>query len=285
MAELADDEKLLAIEVPEGGKPGDKLNVKAPDGRIYEIIIPSGVGAGDRVNVIVKVPPQEEGLPIANPVDGVNANGDQHHEPISDQPPVRPPRAKTDSKSVAASAGAAGAGAVAGALVLGVITGPVTAAVLVGGGVMYATTQDNSVGEGARQVGAKTADAAGYAYDKAVEYKVVDKTKAAASATYSKAKEINEEYDLTGKTKRAAAATYSKAKEINEEHKLTEKVSSAASSVASKAKEVNAEYDISGKASAAAATTAMAAVSLFGKAKEAMNSARRDSEASRPSQS
>jgi hypothetical protein len=279
MSDLADDEKLLAIEVPEGGKPGDKLNVKAPDGRIYEIIIPSGVGPGDRVNVIVKAPPQEEGLPIANPVDDGNGNDDQ-----SDQHPVRPPRTKTDSKSVAASAGAAGAGAVAGALVLGVITGPVTAAVLVGGGVMYATTQDNSLGEGARQVGAKTADAAGYAYDKAVEYKVVDKTKAAASATYNKAKEINEEYDLTGKTKRAAAATYSKAKEINEEHKVTEKVSSAASSVASKAREVNAEYDISGKASAAAATTAMAAMSLFGKAKEAVNSARRDSETSRPSE-
>ena len=45
---------------------------------------------------------------------------------------------------------------------------------------------------------------------------------------------MNEKYDISGKTKAAASATASKAKEINNEYDLTGKAARGASAVASK---------------------------------------------------
>ena len=48
---LAPDEMLLAVKAPDG-KPGTKLNVSSPDGRIFEVIVPPDSAPGSVINVI-----------------------------------------------------------------------------------------------------------------------------------------------------------------------------------------------------------------------------------------
>ena len=277
MADLKDDEMLLAVKVPANGTPGMALNVSAPDGRVFEVVVPPNTPPGSTINVLVKKAPptyEESGLPVATAVPGMESAPTVKEGGPSETEGAAPgPREKIDSRSTAAAAGAAGAGAIAGAVVLGGLTGTLVAATLVGGAAMYATTQDGKVGDVVRTAGAKTADAAGAAYDYAKEHKVVDKAKAAATATAVKAKEINDEYDLTGKAKAGASAVAHKAAEVNEKYDITGKVASATSSMATKAAELDKEHNITGKAATAAVSAGMGAMSLFGKAKDAMNKA------------
>lgn len=290
MADLKDDEMLLAVKVPSNGTPGMVLNVSSPDGRVFEVVVPPNTPPGSTINVLVKKPPptqEEAGLPVAVSVPAasggmeaaaptVKESGDAGDAP---EGAARGPREKVDSRSTAAAAGAAGAGAIAGAVVLGGITGTLVAATLVGGAAMYATTQEGKAGEIARAAGAKTADAAGAAYDFAKEHKVVDKAKAAAVATAAKAKEINDEYDLTGKAKAGASAVANKASEMNEKYDITGQVASATSKVAAKAAEIDKEHNLTGKAATAAVSAGMGAMSLFGKAKEAVSKAAAEQQA------
>ena len=301
-AHLELDEMLLGITVPEETKVGDIINVAGLDGRVFSIQVPVGCKPGSQLNVVVKKPESTEGGVGGPPLDDVGPPTVELEalgvapvdSPLSSEVVEEPKdRSPTDSRSVAAAAGAGAAGAVVGAVVLGAVTGPAVAAVVVGGAAVYGTTRDDNIGETIRNVGAKTADAAGYVKDKADEYHVVEKAKAGASAAVAKAKEVNEKYDVTGKTKAAASATYAKGKEINEEYDLTGKAARGASAVASKAKqvneeydltgkaaragsaalgkvsEINSEYDISGKAAAAGSSALMAGLSVFQKAKAA----------------
>ena len=68
MADLKDDEMLLAVKVPSNGTPGMVLNVSSPDGRVFEVVVPPNTPPGSTINVLVKKPPptpEEAGLPVA----------------------------------------------------------------------------------------------------------------------------------------------------------------------------------------------------------------------------
>lgn len=282
---LAADEMLLAVKVPADATPGQSLNVSSPDGRIFEVQVPPGSTPGSTINVIVKKPPpsaDEAGLPVATSVfsnDGPTIREGAAPPDMESEPGDVQKREKVDSRSTAAAAGAAGAGAIVGAVVLGGLTGPLVAATMVGGAAMYATTTDGQAGEAVRTIGAKSADAAGYIYDKAEEHQVISKMQSAASATAAKAKEINDEYDLTGKAKAGASAAANKAAEVNEKYGITDKAAAATAKVAAKAAEVDKEHNISGQAAAAAVSAGMGAMSLFGKAKAAVSKAAADQNA------
>lgn len=177
---LAPDEMLVQVVMQAHHRTGDRLNVSAPDGRVYEVVIPVGVNVGDPINVIVKK--KEEGGIAAGAGDGPEQ--------------ARVPRTKTDPASFSAVAGATGAGVVAGSvLVGGLIVGPV----LVGGAVLVGAQRTDKVGTAVRNAGAKVVDGMNYVGDKAREYQVYDKAKAAGAATYTAAKDMNEKYDITGK--------------------------------------------------------------------------------------
>ena len=174
---LAEDEQLVSVSVPVGYTAGDTLRVSAPDQRVYEVVVPVGINPGGQINVIVK-----------------KSVEDRPSSVIGEEP--------TSSNSYVAVGGAVGAGAIVGSVVIGgLITGPV----LVGGAVLYGATRRDSVGDAVRSAGAKVVDSARYVHSKAKEYKVVEKTKAAASATYSAAKDVDQKYDISGKA--AAAGT------------------------------------------------------------------------------
>ena len=121
MADLKDDEMLLAVKVPSNGTPGMVLNVSSPDGRVFEVVVPPNTPPGSTINVLVKKPPltpEEAGLPVAVSVPAasggmeaaaptVKESGDAGDAP---EGAARGPREKVDSRSTAAAAGAAGAG-------------------------------------------------------------------------------------------------------------------------------------------------------------------------------
>ena len=58
MVRLRRDEILLTVTIT-SEQPGDSLNVKAPDGRLFTVTAPEGVHEGSVLNVVVKKPPPE----------------------------------------------------------------------------------------------------------------------------------------------------------------------------------------------------------------------------------
>ena len=107
------------------------------------------------------------------------------------------------------------------------IAGPVVGLVLAGGAAIAASA-DPSVSGVAGQVAVSTGKVAVSVGKAAVEadkkYSFMEKSKAAASAAFEKAKKIDEQHHLSQKAASAASTAYSAAKEFDQKHHVVEKV-------------------------------------------------------------
>eukprot|EP01041_Mallomonas_annulata_P000788 gene788-1527_t len=193
-------EQVLEIVIPQGVRPGSKLNVPVGDGRTYEIIVPDNVSPGDHINVVIP---------------SIDVTTEEN---VSSQTP-------TTMTSSSIALGAAAAGGILATLVVGPVTG-----IIVAGVALYATTRNDAVGDVARATGAAT----NVVYDKAVQaekkYSITDRLMSAGSATIKKAKEIDNEYKIADKTKSALSQIATQAKEIDEKYEITSKASKAVAS-------------------------------------------------------
>jgi hypothetical protein len=194
------NELVLSVQIPRGKRPGEKLTVSAPDGRLFEIIIPNGTREGDVINVVV---------------DG-NVTGNS--TTVANETQTRSIVTPTDPKSGRAALAAAAAAAVTGAVLVGPITG-----VCVAGAALYATTRDDEIGDATRKAGA----AACLAYDKAKEAGVFDKLAEAGRKTLQKAHELNDEYKITDRISETA-------RQIENEHHVSDRLAAGAAAVVAK---------------------------------------------------
>lgn len=91
------DEQVMAVVLPVGSEPGQKLNIQLDDGRVFEIITPEGTSPGQTINVVV---PNNVSGEVVESVDATSA---------------APKEYSNNSKTIGVAAGAA----IVGTLVLG----------------------------------------------------------------------------------------------------------------------------------------------------------------------
>ena len=179
---MSTNEMILNITLPPDASAGQRLNVAAPDGRIFQIVIPNGCQGGETMNVVVEgnVAGGSTTYPVEQPSSHAAAGA-----------------AVAVSASRRAMLGAAAAAAIAGTVLVGPATG-----VCVAGAALYATTREGYIGDAARGVGSVFVDAV----DAAKKSEMFAKLKTAGTQTLHRASTLNQGYQLTERASAAASA-------------------------------------------------------------------------------
>jgi len=256
-----DDSMVLQVTLPPDSVCGQLVTVSSPDGRLFEISVPEGVRPGDKINVVVqkqtsqhdKVPSAPEdnsrsdasAPPIGEGHGNVN-NYRSNEEEINEGNEASGEESHTDPRSVAAASGATVGGIIVGCILLGPVVGTVVGGTLIGASTLYASQRSDGVGETLRYGGAITADAASFTYRKAKEYKVVETVKETTSTLFSAANEVNREYKITDTIKSTASSAYNGIKDVNEQHDITGKISGAFTATGQRLSEIDNTYNVSG---------------------------------------
>jgi len=237
---LEDDSMVLQVTLPPDSVCGQLVTVSSPDGRLFEISVPDGMRPGDKINVVVQK--QADGNKVPSSPAEENTNSSASAPPLNES---ENSEESTDPRSVAAASGATVGGIIVGCILLGPVVGTVVGGTLIGAGTLVASQRNDGVGETLRYGGAITADAASYTYRKAKEYKVVETVKETTSTLFSAANEVNREYKITDTLKSTASSAYNGIKDANEQHDITGKISGAFTATSNKVSEIDNDYNIS----------------------------------------
>mmetsp|Transcript_4557 Transcript_4557/g.6569 ORF Transcript_4557/g.6569 Transcript_4557/m.6569 type:complete len:176 (+) Transcript_4557:128-655(+) len=87
--------EFIAVTLPEGVSPGDKIHVKAPDGRLNEIIVPPGMYPGSTFTVQFSDSPQpmqkqdEPEINLNQPIGEPDINLNQPYVPMATAQPTQ----------------------------------------------------------------------------------------------------------------------------------------------------------------------------------------------------
>ena len=117
--------------------------------------------------------------------------------------------------------------------IAGCLTGGFTCSLICATGCIYAAKQEGTVGDIARACGSSAIKANVMAREVDNEHQVVDKSKQAAAAVWSKAKDLNREHKIVEKTKDCVVSGVKAGVEFSREHKLVEKTAQGIGKVVS----------------------------------------------------
>jgi hypothetical protein len=98
------EQKTIKITIPNGVKPGNKINVNLPDGRKLSITVPKGMKPGNKMTVNYEQTVAAPRVPVATPIATPIATPVVHHAPPPPPAPPAPPLSPPSSNGTKTAA-------------------------------------------------------------------------------------------------------------------------------------------------------------------------------------
>jgi len=260
MAE-ADNQIVLACEIPEGATPGSTFHVQLND-RFFEVVTPDDAVPGQTINIVVpsEVSVAQGAIDAKDTKDARDARDAKDAKDSTSSFPEQ--LASLTSMGFSESDASAALTSTDGDLerATAVLTGEVKVGTVVNSNPIAGLADKFNAMAAIAATHAKNFDEKYRITDKIVEvatpaieklknvdreYKVSEKASAVHENVKARITEIDEKYEISTKTNAMIAAGSQKIRDIDDQHKITERVVTTGENITAYAREIDGRYAVS----------------------------------------